>query len=169
MTCVGEEFGYKNSCGVFGECIESYCECRFDWEQSTEFSFMLEEDSLGSNETLLEKLPCDAHFGIISTLYLIYEISVVINFLVHVAFIRKIRQLKRLLPWLLCLISYIVGVTYKLNDVENINFGEDFCFTLFFSLANISSCIFLNKYIYFQQKMISFSSKTRCILCMLLV
>eukprot|EP00924_Labyrinthula_sp_SR-Ha-C_P000790 snap_masked-scaffold_7-processed-gene-3.44-mRNA-1 protein AED:1.00 eAED:1.00 QI:0/0/0/0/1/1/2/0/92 len=80
MRCIGEEFGFEGGCGAFGKCVEDQCSCDTGWAQSTEFSLFLKEKPQDFNETLLQTLPCDANFSILTGLYWFILISYSIIF-----------------------------------------------------------------------------------------
>eukprot|EP00924_Labyrinthula_sp_SR-Ha-C_P000750 snap_masked-scaffold_7-processed-gene-2.54-mRNA-1 protein AED:1.00 eAED:1.00 QI:0/0/0/0/1/1/2/0/340 len=173
MTCIGNDVGFRDGCGMFGQCEDILCTCEPGWSQSTEFCFFLEDISSSKNFSLIETLPCDTHFGILSFLYWVLAISLFLNIVIQLAFIRRFRQLKRILPWILSMAFNLIAAGIKLQNIRSVNFGEDLMVTVFFSLGyffgNLGSSVFLYKFIFYQKRMISFSNRTQFILSNLTV
>eukprot|EP00924_Labyrinthula_sp_SR-Ha-C_P012574 snap_masked-scaffold_10-processed-gene-10.27-mRNA-1 protein AED:1.00 eAED:1.00 QI:0/-1/0/0/-1/1/1/0/384 len=151
---------------AWGICVNGTCICDAGFSQSLDFSFFVDNrfDFL-DNKTRFSKLPCDQHLDSLRIMYIIAIFFCVLEVLPHCFVIKKLSQIKRLIPFLLASWSGAAGLTYKLLNFQNprVAYGIDFPFSfiLIFSstCGNLAFLVFIQKYVIWESKMIRSDEK----------
>lgn len=143
------------SCGLFGTAENGTCVCDPGWSQSLDFVFFLPKNA-SDDEEVLATLPCDAQTTLLQVLYGLSGVCSLLIIVTYMVVIKKVSQFKRLLPLFLGFLLHAIHSFYKvLNFDINGSFSVDMFFSLTFIVAftvtNISTLVFLNKYVWYQE------------------
>eukprot|EP00924_Labyrinthula_sp_SR-Ha-C_P001309 snap_masked-scaffold_7-processed-gene-19.55-mRNA-1 protein AED:1.00 eAED:1.00 QI:0/0/0/0/1/1/2/0/325 len=140
-------------CGAFGTCLNnSTCVCSGGWSQSVEFAFFVDRLDPRFSASIL---PCDTSTTLLRIIYGSAALVSLGVLVFYVYSIRKFSQFKRLFLFLIGYSCYAVLSFYRLFNVDGI-YAKDKLFSILFVFGffctNISSIIFLNKYVWYQEK-----------------
>eukprot|EP00924_Labyrinthula_sp_SR-Ha-C_P011272 snap_masked-scaffold_48-processed-gene-1.94-mRNA-1 protein AED:0.15 eAED:1.00 QI:0/0/0/1/1/1/2/0/356 len=159
------------NCGIHGVCVQDQCVCNPGWSQSLDFAFFVQNRfDFVDDSGRFGQLPCDENLKVLRAIYVIGIIFALSVGAVYGSLVKNKRQFFRLIPIFISVGMGVGCLGYKLKNLREVEvaYGINLPFTALgigcATLGHFAFLIFIQKYIYFQTKMISVDSSHKKIL-----